>query len=114
MVILNIYDKKGKVVKTYSTNEIFVTTGIVEDIFKYVDIDTLLNKSTSQEDLGKLILKIVVKGWSNFKEIILNLFDNLTEEEFRETRINEVASVILNVLTYALSSLNSIGTSEKN
>lgn len=110
---LKIYEK-NKVVKTYKTSDVFVETGVVEEIFKLVDIDKLLNKSTSQEDLGKMVLKVVVKGWDSFKWVILQIFDGLTEEEFKHTRLNDVVKVIMAVLLSSLSSLNEIGTDEKN
>lgn len=110
---LNIYDNKGNIVKTYKTEYIYISTGIVEDIFKLVDIDKLLSKGTTQEELGAEMLKIVVKGWSNFKQIIMQIFDGLTEEEFKNTRLNEIVSIIFYILNNALSSLNNIGTNEK-
>lgn len=110
---LKIYEK-NKVVKTYKTSDVFVETGVVEEIFKLVDIDKLLNKSTSQEDLGKMVLKVVVKGWDSFKAVILQIFDGITEEEFKHTRLNDVVKVIMAVLLSSLSSLNEIGTDEKN
>lgn len=110
---LNIYNK-NKVVKTYKTSDLFVEVGLVEDIFKLVDIDKLLDKSTSEEDLGKMVLKLVIKGWGSFKAVILELFEGLTEEEFKHTRLNEVASVILAIVMGALTSLNNIETGKKN
>lgn len=110
---LNIYNKK-KIVKTYTTNDVNITTGIVEKIFKLVDIDKLLNTSTSQEDLGKMILKVVIKGFSDFKIVIIESFEGMTEEEFWNTHFDEVAKVIMYILTNAISSLNGIGTNEKN
>ena len=110
---LNIYDNKGNIVKTYKTEYIYISTGIVEDIFKLVDIDKLLSKGTTQEELGAEMLKIVVKGWGNFKQIIMQIFDGLTEEEFKNTRLNEIVSIIFYILNNALSSLNNIGTNEK-
>lgn len=109
---LNIYNKK-KIVKTYTTNDVNITTGIVEKIFKLVDIDKLLNISTSQDDLGKMILKVVIKGFSDFKVVILDSFEGMTEEEFWNTHFDEVAKVIMYILTNAISSLNGIGTNEK-
>ena len=113
MTELHIYDNKNNIVKTYKTDYIYITTGIVEDIFKLVDIDKLMNKSTSQEDLGRELLKVVVKGWDSFKNIIISLFDGLTEEEFKQTHLNEIVNIIFYILNNALSSLNNIGTNEK-
>ena len=111
---LNIYDNKHKVVKTYRTTDVFVTTGIVEGLFKLIDIDVFLAKNTDPDTMGRELIKILVKGWDDFKSIILQLFDGMTEDEFKNTALSEVNSVILYILQSALVSLNGIGTTEKN
>ena len=111
---LNIYNRKGKVEKTYKNEDVFISTGVVEEIFELVDIDKLVSKTTTKEELGKELLKVIVKGWKNFKEIILSFFDGMTEEEWKRTKINEIASIIIYILQEALSSLNDIGGNEKN
>lgn len=110
---LNIYNK-AKIIKTYTTKNIYINTSVVETIFELVDIDKLMNKTTSQEELGKELLKIIVKGWANFKNVIFELFEGITEEEWKKTRINEVARLIIFILQDALAALNDIGGSEKN
>ena len=112
-VVLNIYNK-DKIEKTFKTKDIYINTGIVETIFDLVDIDKLMNKSTSQEDLGRELLKVIVKGWGSFKEVIKQIFPDLTEEDWKKTRLNEVTSIIITILQNALSSLNDIGGNEKN
>lgn len=111
---INIYDNKNNVVKTYTTKDIYVSTGIVEDIFKLVDIDVFLSKTNDADLMGRELIKIVVKGWSSFKEVILQVFEGMTEEEFRHSHLNEINTVILYILQNALVSLNGIGTNEKN
>ena len=109
---LNIYNK-NKIEKTYIVEDAYINTGIVETIFDLVDIDKLMNESTTQEELGRELLKIIVKGWGSFKQVIMELCDGLTEEEWKKTKLNEVAQIIIAILQNALSSLNDIGGTEK-
>ena len=110
---LNVYNK-NKVVKTYKTSDLYVEVGVVEEIFKLVDIDKLLDSKATQEELGTMILKVLVKGWDCFKDVILEVFEGMTEEEFKHTHLNEVASVIMTILFSALNDLNKINTNSKN
>ena len=110
---LNIYNK-DKIEKSYIVNDAYINTGIVETIFDLVDIDKLMSKTTTQEELGKELLKIIVKGWSSFKQVIMELCEGLTEEEWKKTKIGDVAKIIIAILQNALSSLNEVGGSEKN
>lgn len=111
---LNIFDSKHKVIKTYTSTDIFISTGIVEDLFKVIDIDKFLSKTNDADTMGRELIKIIIKGWDNFKEIILQVFDGITEDEFKHTDLAEINVVIMYVLQNALSSLNGIGTNEKN
>lgn len=110
---LNIY-KRDKIVKTYSTKSLYITTGTVEKIFKETDVDKLLAENTTQEKVGREILKICVKGFPNFKDTILDIFEGMTEEEWGNTHIDEIARVIFLILQNALASLNGINVNEKN
>ena len=111
---LNIYDNKHQVIKTYTSTDVFISTGIVEDLFKVIDIDKFLSKNNDADTMGRELIKIIFKGWDNFKEIILQVFDGITEDEFKHTDLAEINVAIMYILQNALSSLNGIGTNEKN
>lgn len=105
---LNIYEN-GKIVKTYTANDFTLQTGICEDILNTVDIDKLT--AGNDQQLGIEIIKIVAKSFSKFKPFLQDVFDGLSEEEYRKTAIKEVAGVIIQIVKYTISELYSVGGS---
>jgi hypothetical protein len=119
---LNVY-QKNKIVKTYTANDFVLTTGLVEDILTLIDVDKLLAYGLAnygkggpidEQSLGFELMVIVQKSFSKFKPFIQDIFDGLTDEEYRQTSISEVAKVILHVINHAISGLYSIGGNKKN
>lgn len=110
---LNIYNGKN-VEKTYTATEYELTTGVCEDLLKFVDIDKLTNQNTTQEELAIEVIKIVAKSFSKLLPFMQTIFDGLTEEEYRRTRIKEVGKLIVNIVMYTLAELFTIGGNEKN
>jgi hypothetical protein len=111
---LNIYENK-KIIKTYTANDFVLTTGICEDILNIIDIDKLTAGGLNDTALGMEIIKIVAKSFSKFKPFIQDIFEGLTEDEYRKTAIKEVAGVIIIVVKHTVSELYSIsGNNSKN
>ena len=110
---LNIYEN-GKIIKTYKANDFTLMTGICEDIINVVDVDKLTSGNLNDQTLGVEIIKIVAKSFSKFKPFLQDVFDGLTEEEYRKTSIKEVANVVINIVKYTISELYSVGNNSKN
>lgn len=109
---LNIYEN-GKVVKTYKANDFMLQTGVCEDILNTIDIDKLTSGDNQQ--LGIEVIKIVAKSFSKFRPFLQDVFDGLTEEEYRKTSIKEVGGVIIKVVKYTISELYNVeGNNSKN
>lgn len=108
---LNIYGKvrgKRKVVKTYKTNTLDISFGIVEDMMEVLD------KVQSDSD-ENTILNVIIKNLKNVKPLLLDVFDGLTEEELKNASSKEVVQVIVNVITFAIREINGlVGNAEKN
>lgn len=110
---LNIYDGK-KVEKTYTANDFTLMTGVCEDILNIVDIDKLTSGKLDNTALGIEVVKIVAKSFSKFKPFLQDVFDGLTDEEYRRTSIKEVAAVVFAIVKYTISELYDVGGTEKN
>lgn len=108
---LNIYEKK-KVVKTYETDAYDLMYGTLEDFLEIIDLDVLTDKM-NDSDFIKLIAKIVAASVSKLKPLLTDVFEGLTEEELRNTKVKEVIAVILQIAMYSFTEINGIGT-EKN
>ena len=113
-VKLNIYNH-GKVVKTYVASDFTLTTGLCEDALKLVDFDRLLASDMDQKRLGIEVLRLLSNGLDKFRPFFLDMFEGMTEEEFRNTSIKELARVVIEVVNYSVNELNAItGNNEKN
>lgn len=110
---LNIYDGK-KVVKTYEANDFTLTTGICEDIINTVDIDKLTSGKLNDTALGIEVIKLVAKSFSKFRPFLQDVFEGLTDEEYRNTSIKEVGQVIVQIVKYTVDELYNVGGSSKN
>lgn len=110
---LNIYNS-GKVVKTYEANDFTLMTGVCEDILNMVDIDKLTSGKLSQTEMGIEIVKIVAKSFSKFKPFLQDVFEGLTDDEYRHTSIKEVAKVVVTIVQYTINELYNVGENSKN
>lgn len=108
---LNVYES-GKVVKTYTANDFTLTTGICEDVLNLVDIDKLTSDGLDDQKLGIEIIKIVVKLFPKFKPFLQDIFNGLTDEEFKQTSIKEVGQIIIQIIKYTIGELYSVGTTK--
>lgn len=109
---LNIYEK-NKIVKTYTAQDFTLETGICEDIMCLVDFDKFAGKMDVNE-LGFEILKVVQKSFSKFRPFLQDIFDGLTDEEYRHTSIKEVAGIVLDIVNHTFNGLLSIRGNSKN
>lgn len=100
---LNIYEG-SKVVKTYKANTIDLEYGLVEDLISIVDFDKLDNTM----ELGKMIIKVLPL----IKPFLINIFDGLTEEEVRHTRILEMKDIFIEIYNYILELIDQLNDGE--
>lgn len=123
---LNIYDGR-KISKTYTAEEYDLMTGTVEDIINLIDVEGVINlvsdteeadndKETSIKDtIGFVpgLIKTIKNAFGIVKPLLKDMFEGLTDEEIRHTRIKEIAMLFVNVAMFGMSEMK--GTSdEKN
>ena len=104
---LNIYRKvkgKKKVVKTYKTETLDISFGIVEDMME------ILEKVQSDSD-ENAILEVIMKNLKNVKPLLLDVFDGLTEEELKTASTKEVVQVIVNIIAFAIKEIGGLARS---
>lgn len=106
---LNIYDKK-RIVKTYTADAYDLELGPVEDIIKVVELDKL--KNGTQEEILGIAMNAISHSLGTIKDLMRDIFDGLTDEELRHVHIVDLASVLVDVIAYAISQLR--GGSRKN
>lgn len=108
---LNVYEH-GKIIKTYKANDFILTTGICEDVLQLIDIDKLSGCISDQQKFGFEILKIVAKLFPQFRPFFQDIFEGLTDAEFRKTKIQEVGQIVIQIVNFTISELYSVGTTK--
>lgn len=108
-MILNIYEKK-KAVKTYEADSYDLMWETVEDVAAAIDIDSL--KDSTNFEIIKMVMKFVVADIDVFKRLMLDIFDGLTVEELRHTKVREIAEVMVDVIKFTMGEFATIGNSK--
>lgn len=103
---LNIY--KGKEVeKTYTTDTYDLMYETLEDLLYAVDVDKLEKISGGNKndfELGKLVISLLPQ----IKPILKSIFDGITDEEIRRTKVKELIPVFIQAFKFAFSEINSL------
>jgi len=107
---LNIYDKK-KIVKTYETSKYDLMFGTVEDVAEAIKLDEL--KTGSDVEIIKMAGNLVVTSMDTVKELLLDIFEGLTEDELKNTKVSEIAIVLIDVVKFTIQQL-SMNVNSKN
>lgn len=107
---LNIYEKK-KIIKTYETDTYDLMFGTVEDVANAIDIDSL--KTGTDVEIIKMVGKLVMTSMDTVKNLLKDIFDGLTDEELKETKVSEIATVLVDVVKFTIAQLN-LGGNGKN
>lgn len=100
---LNIYEKK-RVVKTYEASTYDLMFGTMEDVADAVKLDDL--KTGTNVEIIKMVGNLVLNSMDTVRGLMLDIFEGLTEEELRHAKVNEIATVLVDVVTYTLSQMN--------
>lgn len=123
---LNIYDGR-KISKTYTAEEYDLMTGTVEDIINLIDVEGIINlvsdteeadndkKASIKDTIGFVpgLIKTIKNAFGIVKPLLKDMFEGLTDEEIRHTRIKEIAMLFVNVAMFGMSEMKDTG-GEKN
>lgn len=97
---LNIYsaEDKKKIEKVYTAETYDLMFGTVEDIIGIIDIDKI------NDNLA--IAGMVVKGWSQLKPFIKDVFDGVTDDELNRVKVKELIPTFASIFRAIVDSLN--------
>ena len=102
---LKIYDGKN-VVKEYRAETLDLSFGVVEDILDALDFENM----TDQKQLAGMI----VKASKQLRPFLRDVFDGVTDDEIRHTRINNLVSIFKDLYSYAMTELGAAAGDTKN
>jgi len=84
---LNIFGEDKQIAKTYTAEGYDLMMGTIEDFMEIIDVENL-NDTTA-------VAKMVMKGYKQIKPLMKDVFPGLTDEEFRQIKINNLIEVIV-------------------
>ena len=91
-------EDKKKVDKIYTAEGYDLMLGTVEDFMNIIDIDKL----------GKNIelAKMVLKGYGQLKPLIMDIFPELTDDEYRRIKVNDLIATVSQIGKSVLENLD--------
>ena len=107
---LNIYEKK-KIVKTYTAETYDLMFGTVEDLIDLIDLDQL--KNGTDAEIIKLVGKVLINGMGIIKPLLKDIFEGLTDEELKKTKVSEISTALVEIVKFSISQITK-GTNGKN
>lgn len=107
-IVLKIYEGK-EVIKTYAAETIDFSFGVVEDILDALDFENM--KTGNKAELAGVIIKCS----KQLKPFLKDIFPGVTDEEIRNTRIQNLIEVFRGLYQYATEELGKAAAgTEKN
>lgn len=104
---LNIYNG-NEVVKVYTAETIDFSFGVIEDILDALDLENM--KTGSKTELAGIIIKCS----KQLKPFLRDMFPGVTDEEIRNTHIQNLIEVFKGLYEYATKELAIAASDEKN
>lgn len=117
---LNIYGDRfcRKLVRTATVDTFDLSTAVCSDVIGIIKLDMLEGgglSALSAESQFELVAGIVKDGFPFFVDLIKDLFE-LTSDEVRNTKIEDIISIVVEIVRYSVNNLKSslAGTKTKN
>lgn len=104
---LNIYDGR-KVTKIYTCETIDITFGVLEDVLHALNLESL--KTGDKKELTAMVMNC----FDQVRPFLMDLFDGVTADEIRHTRMSNLVEIFRNLYVYATNELNIATKNKKN
>lgn len=91
-------EDKKKVDKICTAEGYDLMLGTVEDFMDIIDIDKLGNNIE--------LAKMVLKGYGQLKPLIMDIFPELTDEEYRRIKVNDLIATVSQIGKSVLENLD--------
>jgi hypothetical protein len=104
---LPVYDDKGQnVVKSYEAAEYDLMFGTVMKLMELLKVEELDNQME--------ILKTVYDAWDEIKGVLVAVFPDVSDEDWKHVKVKELLPIIIGIAKYAVSEILVIPTDPKN
>lgn len=85
--------------------------GTVEDLIDLIDLDQL--KNGTDAEIIKLVGKVIINGMGIIKPLLKDIFEGLTDEELKKTKVSEISTALVEIVKFSISQITK-GTNGKN
>lgn len=103
---LNVYDEKGKILKTCKAVDCELKFGAIRKIMALLEIDDI-------EDTAKL-LKTIYRAWDGVTKTLNQCFPDMTEEDWDNVSVNELVPVVIGIVKAMMGKVLTIPSESKN
>lgn len=104
---LNVY-RKREIEKTYEADSYDLTFGTVEDVADAIKLDKL--KTGSDKEMLEAIGAFALTSKDTVKDLMKDIFDGITDEELRRTKVKEQIVVIYEVVMFTIREMSGFKT----
>lgn len=105
---LNVYKNNREIEKTYTTDTYDIMYGVLEDMIAAIDPEMLEGKSSIKDfddvQLGSVVIKLIPQ----IKPLLRDIFEGLTDEEIRMTKVKELVPVFVEAFKFAFSEIKGL------
>jgi hypothetical protein len=103
---LNVYAGK-EIEKTYTTDTYDLMYGTIEDLTNAIDIEKFNSiDKIGNNELGGIVLKLLPQ----VKPLLKTIFDGITDEEIKRTKVKELIPVFVEAFKYAFNEIKGLGS----
>lgn len=106
---LNVYKTNREIEKTYTTDTYDIMYGVLEDMIAAVDPEMLEGKSNIKDIDNVQLGSIVIKLLPQIKPLLRDIFEGLTDEEIRRTKVKELIPVFVEAFKFAFDEIKGMG-----
>lgn len=106
---LNIYKNSKEVEKTYISNDCDIMFGTCENLISLMDFDFLLDDDSNNEKLLSTVTNIVRGSFSEVKNLLKEVFPDVTDDELRHTKLREIVSLVVNIVKFTFTGIADVG-----
>lgn len=105
-ITLNIYDKndKAKVAKTLETEGYDLMMGTIDDFVAIIDLDKINDRTE--------VAKMAAKGYKQIKPLIMDIFPELQDEDYRNIKMNDLIRLIVQIGTSIMENMDILKSSK--
>lgn len=93
-----------------TSETVHLTLGLVQDVIAVVGLDTLMDAfgegDLTQDDMIKILIPALLVVFDDIIPLLLNTFKGTTADELRNCEIADVAGCLIQIITYAFTSMS--------